>query len=190
LSKESLQGGTEVKQEGRDQGKIAYNKVSNKGADAIMHIAESANIEGVEKTQTKGKKKGKVLSTDIKVSDEETALKLQTAALEEYTTKMSQAQAIKETFITPMAGLENETANMEALAASLEKFGASAELGKQDMEELNGIIQSSDFAVIESELDKGIQSFDALEATLKKQGKTLEQTFGKAGANAIKQYAT
>lgn len=184
LSRESLQGGTKT-----SEGKVAYNKVSNKGADAVVKIAESAGIEGVEKTQTKGKKKGKVLSTDINVANEETAIKLQTAALEEYTTKMAQAQAIKETFITPMAGLENETANLEALASSLEKFGTSAELSKQDMEELNGIIQSSDFATIESELDKGIQSFDALEATLKKQGKTMEQTFGKAGANAIKQYA-
>lgn len=185
LSKESLQGGTKT-----SEGKVAYNKVSNKGADAIVKIAESANIDGVEKTQTKGRKKGKVLSTDINVADEETAIKLQTAALEEYTTKMAQAQAIKETFITPMAGLENETANLETLASSLEKFGASAELSKQDMEELNGIIQSSDFAIIESELDKGIQSFEALEATLQKQGKTMEQTFGKAGANAIKQYAS
>ena len=185
LSKESLQGGTKT-----SEGKVAYNKVSNKGADAIVKIAESANIDGVEKTQTKGEKKGKVLSTDINVADEETAIKLQTAALEEYTTKMAQAQAIKETFITPMAGLENETANLETLASSLEKFGASAELSKQDMEELNGIIQSSDFAIIESELDKGIQSFEALEATLQKQGKTMEQTFGKAGANAIKQYAS
>ena len=174
---QTRQGG--VKDNPTHEDWIRYEGQDKETSEYIKQTAIKNKVKSVRNTK----------DNSITVKGDESAIKLQTAIVKEYNEALSQSKMIRSGFVEQFQGIfDTESASMETLATNLTEITTKTQDGTFNFEEFKNTVNSASFETISSELDKGVNSFEAMEKALQKQGKSMEQAFGKVGAKAIQQY--